>query len=70
MINISMDNELRREQYITLCEILHSNKHLLKSRQRDALVGMQRKLQKGICDDAVCKRIDGLFKYIQNNNKK
>ncbi len=70
MINKNMDNELRREQYITLCEILHTNKHLLKSRQRDALVGMQRKLQKGICDNSVTKRIDGLFTSVQKQQKR
>jgi len=64
-----MDNQLKIDQYLTLVEVIESNKHCLKSRQRDALVGMKRKLHKGICDENVCKRIDGLFKYLQNSTK-
>jgi|DEB0MinimDraft_6_1074348.scaffolds.fasta_scaffold17711_4 hypothetical protein len=60
-----MDNQLKIEQYLTLITVIESNKQCLKSRQRDALVGMKRKLQKGICTQDVTKRIDGLFKYVQ-----
>jgi len=60
-----MNNQLKIEQYLTLITVIESNKQCLRSRQRDALVGMKRKLQKGICTEEVTKRVDGLFRFIQ-----
>jgi hypothetical protein len=61
-----MNNQLKIEQYLTLIKVIESNKQCLRSRQRDALVGMKRKLQKGICTEEVTKRVDGLFRFIQS----
>jgi len=61
-----MNNQLKIEQYLTLITVIESNKQCLRSRQRDALVGMKRKLQKGICTEEVTKRVDGLFRFIQS----
>jgi len=61
-----MNNQLKIEQYLTLIKVIESNKQCLRSRQRDALVGMKRKLQKGICTQDVTKRVDGLFRFIQS----
>lgn len=62
-------DDLKISQYLSLCDLITEHKAVLTPRQADALVGMQRRLKKGICDELTCKRIDGLFKTVLRKKK-
>tara|TARA_R100000734_G_C3304911_1_gene95419 strand:- start:61 stop:429 length:369 start_codon:yes stop_codon:yes gene_type:complete len=67
---INMTQELKQQQYISLCELLWTHKDSFTLRQRDALKGMQRKVKKNILTEEVTNRIDGLFRHIQKQHNK
>lgn len=55
------------EQYMQLVEVMKPHKTAFRKKQQDALVGMERRLLKGQCDELTKKRLLGLFKYLQKN---
>jgi len=63
--NLNEKQTLQKQQYLQMCTILFENVELFTARQRDALVGMQRRLKRNQLDELTLKRIDGLVRYAQ-----
>lgn len=62
---LNKPDTLQKQQYLQMCDILFQNVELFTARQRDALVGMQRRLKRNQLDELTLKRIDGLVRFAQ-----
>lgn len=53
------------KQYVTLMEVLKPHINTFNPKQRDAFVGLERSLNKGVFTETQQKRLMGLFTWLQ-----
>lgn len=64
-ISINTIMQTNKQQYSALIEVLKPHIDTFNPKQRDALVGLERSLNKGVFTETQQKRLMGLFTWLQ-----